>query len=300
MNSLKKIKDNFSFKVNKCSFNNNVRFINTDKGHFVIKKNKHNNAELFRYLETKNFHNFLELYDYSDEYEVYQYVNNVPVTTEEKALDIVNIITMLHNKTTFYKNSDIDKLQEIYEDINSKLRYLNHYYENIRIIIEEEKYTSPSGYLFLRNLSVIHRSIDESKYFIDKWYNLAKTKENFRVATIHNYLELSHLIKGNDTYLISWDKSCKASPIYDVLSLYKETYNKVDFSLLFELYNSKYPLYEEELYLLFSLLLVPSKIEFIEREIINTKDVYELNNYLISTINFISKYQSNDTNAKAD
>ncbi|MBQ7136576.1 MAG: hypothetical protein IJO43_01190 [Bacilli bacterium] len=300
MNSLKKIKDNFSFKINECSFNNNVRFINTDKGRFVVKKNKHNNANLFRYLRTKNFHNFLELYDYSDEYEVYQYVNNVPVTIEEKALDIVNLITMLHNKTTFYKSSDIDKFQEIYEDINNKLAYLNNYYQNIRMIIEEEKYTSPSGYLFLRNLSVIHRSIDESKYFIDKWYELVKTKENFRVATIHNYLELDHLIKGDVTYLISWDKSCKASPIYDIMSLYKETYDKVDFYSLFELYNSKYPLYEEELYLLFSLLLVPSKLEFIKREIVNTKDVYELNNYLISTINFISKYQSDNTNAKTN
>jgi len=298
MNNLKKIKTNFSFKINKCSYYKNTRFIDTDRGQFIVKKNNHNNIELFRYLETKNFNNYLDLYDYSEDYEIYPYIENIPLTIEEKAQDIVFLISVLHNKTTFYKTTDIDKLQAIYEDINNKLMYLDHYYENIRMIIEEDNYMSPSGYLFLRNLSIIFRSIDESKHFIDKWYNLAKTKNNFRVATIHNYLELDHLLKSDNTYLISWDKSCRASPIYDILSLYKETYEKLDFCSLFELYNSKYPLCEEELYLLFSLLLVPSKIDFTERELINTKNVYNLTNYLISTINFVSKYQSNNSNSK--
>ena len=300
MNNFKKIKDNFDFKINKCTFCNNTKFIDTNRGKFIVKKNNSNNNELFRYLETKNFNNFLSLYDYSDDYEIYSYIENVDINLEEKAQEIIYIISMLHNKTTFYKNKDLDKFQELYEDINNKLLYINNYYENIRMINEDEAFISPSGYLFLRNSSVIFKCIDLSKSYIDKWYETIKNKNNYRVCTIHNHLELSHLLKCDNSYLISWDKSCKASPIYDILSLYKDIHDKVEFSILFELYNSKYPLYEEELYLLFSLMLVPDKLDFLDREIINTKNVYELTNYLISAFNFVSKYNSKETDSKTN
>ena len=300
MNSLKKITSQIPFKVNKCSYCKNTRVLDTDKGKFVVKKNNHNNNELFRYLETKNFNNFVNLYNYSSDYEVYPYIDNVDINDEEKALDIVYLITLLHNKTTFYKTKDIDLFQSLYEDINNKLTYLYNYYDNLRMVIEEDNYMSPSSYLLLRNISIIFRSIDDSKFFIEKWYKISKDKDNYRVVTIHNNLELDHLIKSDSTYLISWNKSCRASPIYDFLSLYKNTYERVDSCILFDLYNSKYPLYEEEKYLLFSLLLVPSKLDLSNREIINTKEVYELTNYLISTINFISKYYSNESNTKTD
>lgn len=296
MNNLKRLNSQFNFKINKCLFCKNTRIIDTDRGKFVVKKNNHNNRELFKYLESKNFNNFLNVYDYNPEYEIYPYIDQVAMSYEEKALDLVYLISLLHNKTTFYKTTDLDNLQKIYEDINNKLNYLNSFYENIKMAIEEEIYMSPSHYLLIRNCSIIFKSIEQSKYFIDKWYNLAKTKKTFRVATIHNYLELDHLLKGDNTYLISWDKSCKASCIYDLLSLYKATYEKLDFSSLFETYNSKYPLYEEEMYLLFSLLLVPQRIDFSNREILNTKNVYELCSYLISTMNFVSKYHSTSTN----
>lgn len=299
MNNLKDLTSNFNFRIKKCSYCKNIKIIDTDKGRFIVKKNKRNNNDLFRYLETKNFNNFINLYDYSDDYEIYPYIDYVNMTNEEKGLDIIYLISLLHNKTTFYKNTDIDNLQRIYEDILNKLNYLEHYYSNLKMVIEEDNYMSPSGYFLLRNSSIIFRSIDESKYFLDNWYNLAKNKKTFRVVTIHNHLELDHLLKGDNTYLISWDKSCKASPIYDVLSLYKNTYDKVDFSCLFETYNSKYPLSNEELYLLFALLLVPSKIDLSKREIENTKNVYKLSNYLISVINFVSKYHSNSTDSKA-
>ena len=108
------------------------------------------------------------------------------------------------------------------------------------------------------------------------------------------------MIKGDNTYLISWDKSSKASPIYDLLSLYQNTYDKTDFSSLFEIYNSKYPLMKEELYLLYALLLVPKKLELSSNEIVNTKDVYRLTNYLIKTEEFISKYNSEKSNKQTD
>lgn len=296
MDSIKKISSNFDLKINKCKYCNNIKILDTDKGKFVVKKNNSDKRELFRYLESKNFNNFLNFYNVDDNYEIYPYINEVNLTLEERAIDIIYLISILHNKTTFYKNIDLDNIKALYEDINNKLLYLTNYYDNLRMSIEEERYPSPSNYLLLRNISIIFKSIDDSKYFIDNWYNNIKNNKTFRVVTVHNYLELDHLIKGDNSYLISWDKSQKASPIYDLLSLYKNVYDKVEFSSIFEIYNSKYPLTKEEIYLLFSLMLVPEKLELINNEIINTKEVYNLTNYLLKTTSLISKYNPDKSN----
>lgn len=285
-------------KINKYSIFKNVKIIETNNGKYVIKKRNHNNDYLFQYLKTKNFNNFVNIYRCNDDYEMYPYVDNINLTDEEKALDIIYIITLLHNKTTSYKITDQDLLQKIYEDINDKLIYISNYYDNLKMIIEEELYPSPSKYLLLRNSTVIYHSVDSSKYFIDKWYKKAKEKKNYRVATCHNNLELDHLIKDDGVYLISWNKACRASPIYDILSLYKNVYDKVDFFSLFEIYNTKYPLFEEEIYLLFALLLVPDKIDLSFKEIINTKNVYDLTNYLMITNDFVSKYHTNNSTSQ--
>ena len=39
------------------------------------------------------------------------------------------------------------------------------------------------------------------------------------------------------------------------------------------------------------------RIDFSNREILNTKNVYELCSYLISTMNFVSKYHPTSTNS---
>lgn len=300
MNNLKEIKSNFGFKINKCKYCDNIRILDTDKGTFVAKKNNRDKNDLFKYLQTKNFNNFLNFYDYNSDYEIYPYINEIELTDEERAIDIINLISILHNRTTFYKELDLDKIKELYEDLNNKLFYLTNYYDNLRIIFEDENYIAPSHYFLLRNISIVFRSIDDSKHFVDKWYESIKNKKNVRVVTIHNNLELNHLLKGEDTYLISWDNSSKASPIYDLLSLYKNSYQRIEFSSLFEIYNSKYPLTQEELYLLYALLLVPNKLDLQKSEIVNTKDVYLLTNYLIQTQEFVSKYNPEKANKQTD
>lgn len=300
MNSLREIISKFGFKINKCKYCDNLRIIDTNKGKFVVKKNNNNNSDLFKYLQTKNFTNFLTPYDYNDKYEIYPYINEISLNDEERAIDIIYLISILHNKTTFYKEIDLDSIKTLYEDINNKLAYLTNYYDNLRTIIEEKNYPSPSNYLLLRNISLIFRSIDDSKYFIDKWYNVIKNKSSYRVATVHNYLELNHLLKGDNTYLISWDKSIKASPIYDLLSLYKNIYDEVEFYSLFEMYNSRYPLTEDEIYLFLSLMMVPEKLDLTSSEIVNTKEVYKLTNYLIKTTSFALKYNPEKSNKQTN
>ena len=55
---------------------------------------------------------------------------------------------------------------------------------------------------------------------MESWYELVKTKKRKRVVTLHNNLKLDNLIKNNQTFLISWDKSKIDMPIYDIVNFY--------------------------------------------------------------------------------
>ena len=84
-------------------------------------------------------------------------------------------------------------------------------------------------------------------------------------------------------------------PILDFYHFFQNNYLNLNFSNLFNIYLSKYPLYEEEKYLLFSLLLKPTKLELINSEIINTRKVYNLIEYLATTNEFVSKHYSKES-----
>lgn len=292
MNDIRNIVDKYDFKVKKYRDQGTTKVIDTDKGKFVLKKKKSDNKkELYNYLSAKRFDNYVKLYnDHDDEYEIYPYVDDLITDSDDKALDIIFLTTMLHNKTTFYKNFSTEEKKKNFEDHNNRLDYLMSYYDNIRWIIEEDPYPSPSNYMLLRNLSLIYIAIDSSRFFMKKWYDIVEKKKNKRVARIHGNLSLDHLIESDNIYLISWDNSRIDSPALDFYYFYQNNYLDLDFTNLFNVYLSKYPLLEEEKYLLFSLLLCPVKLELVDKEIINTRKVYNLIEYLARTNEFVSKH----------
>ena len=81
-----------------------------------------------------------------------------------------------------------------------------------------------------------------------------------------NNLDLSHYIKNNYDYLISWDKSKIDIPIFDLYNLYNNHFNDFDFFELLKRYESVYPLKKYEIKLLFILITMPSKLEFNDNE----------------------------------
>lgn len=294
MNEIRNLVSKYDFKVKKYYNRGKTRIIDTDKGKFVFKKKSTpTKEELYNYLSAKKFNNYIKPYNQlEDDYEIYPYVDDLIEDTDDKALDIIYLISMLHNKTTFYKNFPLDEKNKIYEEHIKQLDYLTSYYDNIRWIIEQQKYPSPSNYLLLRNISLIYISIDSARHFLKKWYKVVKDKKTKRVSRIHGNLALNHLIESDNIYLISWDKSKIDIPVLDFYEFYKNDYLNVNFIDLFSIYLSKYPLHEEEKYFLFFLMLTPEKLELNNSEIINTRYVYNLIDYLAKTNEFVSKHDS--------
>ena len=87
-----------------------------------------------------------------------------------------------------------------------------------------------------------------------------------RKTIVHNNLKLSHFIRNKKDYLISWDKSKIDIPIFDLYIFYNNHFNDLNFFEILKKYESKYPLKNYELELLYILILMPIKIEFNDTE----------------------------------
>lgn len=292
MNNLRSFLNKNDLILNRLTIKNKTKILDTNRGTLVLKK-KDNNINLtntFNYLESRSFDNYPKRVFENNNYDVYEYINGYNEPDEQKILDLINLLTILHYKTTFYKEVDIDYFKEIYENTINKIDYIYNYYTDIISLIETSIYMSPVEYLIARNISKIYESLNYSKENINKWYELVKNKRRIRVVNIHNNLSLEHYIKGNKPYLISWEKSKIDNPIYDLYNLYLNHYLDFDFSELFLNYESKYPLLKEERILLFSLMTIPWKFEFDDTEYNLCKNARMLFDYLYKTEKLVTEY----------
>lgn len=256
---------------------------------YVLKENKGNN-KVFSYLDARGFNYYPSNKVLSDKYVLYEYLKDYNISDDERAIELINLVSLLHSKTTRYNSISIDDYKKIYEDIDNKINKLYSYYSDLNELIEQEIYMSPSNYLLVRNISKIYSSLNYCKNELDNWYELVKDNKKERVALIHNNLSLDHLIRNENSYLISWDKSKFDNPIYDLYNFYKNNYEKIEISSLLEIYQKRYPLKQNELKLFFILISLPDKIEFTNNDFNNCKLVDKMLDYLYKTDSIISPY----------
>ena len=287
---LRELFDDNKLIIKKITLINDVRIVDTGEEKLVIKKRNTNLEELFKYLKSRSFDYFPKIIYQTRNYDIYKFINDTKIEPEEKMLDIIKIVTLLHNKTTFYKDIDDDTYKNLYESILERIDYLYNYYNDIVDIIEENDYMSPSNYLFIRNVSKLYASLDYAKYQINNWYNIIENKKRIRVVNIHNNLSLEHYLLEERPYLISWEKSKRDIPIYDLINLYKRYYKEIDFCDMFRIYEGNYPLLEEEKNLLLCLMSLPEKLEFNEREFSMCKKVSNFYEYINATDRLINDY----------
>ncbi len=296
MRKYKEVLETLNLRPYKYHIKGKVAIIDTDKDLLVIKeKNNKQNYKIFDYLSSRGFNYFPEIIKVTDEFLVSEYVEDIEIPKEQKLIDLIELLALLHSKTTHHKEVDIDDYKHLFEDISNNIEYLNSYYTDMITLIENEVYMSPSSYLIARNISKILASLNFCKNELDSWYSLIKEKRKQRVVVLHNNLDLSHFIKNNKPYLINWEKSIIDNPIFDLYKLYKRLSLEVDFSDLFIKYEQSYPLLEEEKKLFFILISLPNKINLIDSEYKNTINVSELVDYLYKTEQFLSPYYSEKT-----
>ena len=281
------------YKPYRYTIRGKVIILNTTSGDFVVKEKKNDKdmRELYNYLVSRSFNNFPSLMDDTrSNVNVYEYLDSVSMPVEQKALDLIDLISNLHNKTTFYKTVTEDTFKEIYDNIKANIDYLKLYYDELYEKIKKDIYMSPSNYLFIRNAYKIFASLDFCLHELDEWFSIVKTQTKKRVCLIHNHLCLEHFLKNDKDYLISWEESRVDSPVMDLYHLYKCEYFNVSFDVILSRYFEKVKLSEDEKKLFFILISIPKKIEFLENEFESTSVVREALDYLFVTESLVRPY----------
>lgn len=269
-----------------------------DDEFLVIKeKDNHNIRETYDYLTSRNFDYYPKLRQNNDKYNIYEYIEDINIPIEQKAFDMMYLLSLLHNKTTFYKEMDINEYKEIFEDTSSKIEYTINYYNNLMNIIESHVFMSPSEYLIARNISKILGALEYTKRNINNWYDLVKTIAKKRVVLLYNNIDINHVIRNKDLYLINWEKSKLGIPIYDLYNFYIKYALTFDFIDLLNFYESKYPLLKEEKLLLYILVSIPDIIYFTDNEVNNCKATKRVIDMIYKTEILASKY-TEETNTE--
>lgn len=295
MHKINELLKKYELKPRKYTKNKSTTIVETDTGKYIIKKKKSINKDILEYLNSRNF-NYIPkpLNNESDIYEITNYIDSYNIPNEQKILDLIDLVALLHNKTTHYKEVTEDYYKEIYEDLLNNVEHLYTYYMDIISLIETKVYMSPSEYLLARNISKIFSVLNFIKEEIENWLLLVKDKKKQRLVVLHNKLDLEHFIVNEKNYLTSWDKAKIDIPVFDIYKLYIRHSLEFEFDEIFKRYEKSYPLYEEERKLFFILIMLPQKIEFEKSEYNNTKKIGKMVDYLYKTEKFISPYYSKE------
>lgn len=281
--------------INKITIKKNVRIIDNK---YVIKKKNNSLNNTFNYLLSRSFNYFPEVIKEDSEYIYYKYIEDINEPKEQKMIDLMILLSILHNKTTIYKEIDIDHYKSIYESTNKEIDDTYTYYNKLMNNIDEQVYMSPSNYLIARNISIIYSSLNYAKEHIDLWYKMIENERKVRVVTIHNNLSLDHYLKQDKPYFISWDNSKIDIPIYDLIKIYKSHYLEYDFVDMLKIYLNKYPLNKEEMTLFLALISIPDKIKYTNSEYKTVLEVRRIIDYVYKTKDLLKEYRIKEESQK--
>ena len=247
---------------------------------YIIKLNT-NNYDIYKYLISKNFTFIPSNYsDSNDNFDVLEYIKETKMDDIPKINDFLKILSILHLKTSYMREIDLDEIKENYETLINEIHELRVYYHKINDSIDKELFLSPANYLLVRNITLIYSILNISEKNLNKIFDKLKKEKSIKVCLLHNNLSLDHLLTSDKEYLISWDKSYFDSPIIELENFYRKYYHFVTINDFFGIYEAVNKLTDIEKNLLLIKISIPRKIEFTDNNYNNTVIVNKEINYL--------------------
>ena len=274
--------------MNKIRINKSIKIYNDE---YII-KNEEDLTDLYKYLDSKKFSNYVPIIDNKDNYSKYKYIDSINYNNEDLALSGIKVLAELHKKTSYNKEVNIDKINDIYCSLKAYINYVLDYYKNIINNILLIEYPFSSDLLLINNYYKINEMCNKSLDLLEKWL-LNNTNNDKRFVLNHGNLSLEHILINDKTYFISWSKSSFDSPVLDLINFYKNTWDKTEFDYILKDYLNIFELTENELILLCINISIPPIFIDSKSEFIRTKNVANILKYLYKTDNLIRPYCSN-------
>ena len=93
------------YKPYKITRKNKVYIVNTMDGDYALKENPQiNYKDLYKYLKSRNFNYLPNMsLDSRDDLLVLEYQDDISIDKEQKALDLIELVGLLHSKTSYFK-----------------------------------------------------------------------------------------------------------------------------------------------------------------------------------------------------
>ena len=279
------------YKPYKYTIQGRAHILESTSGNVVIKEKGEDIRTLYEYLQSRNFTHFPALLDDSrDGINVFEYVPDTKMPKEQKAMDFIKVVALLHQKTTYYKDVSEDEFKKIYDKVHDNIEYLKYFYDNLYEEYYKEIYPSPSQYFLLNNFSKVYSSLLFSERELEIWYSKVRELKKYRVCQIHNHLSLDHFCKSKEECLLSWEKSTKDTPVLDLIGFYKNCYFDMNFETLFHEYLKYCPWSDEERLLFFIVISIPPKFELKGTEFELVKNIREVLDYVYKTESLVRPY----------
>ena len=290
-NEINRLLKDYEIKIYSYKKKKDCYIITTDKGKFVVSNNFNNNY-IFDYLSTRMFNFYPEII-INDKYLVTKYIEDKIIPKEQKINDLTDLMSLLHSKTSYYKNIT-DEYLIMYDELENNYNYLYEYYQNIINDVDNSIFLSPSKYLIARNITLILDSLNLGRYYLERWKEKISKLDKMRVSVINNDLSLSNYKRDDKPYIINWSKSKIDIPIFD---LYKLNSNEdIDIYEVLKRYEKKYQLKNGEKDLLMVLLFMPNKIDITNNEYNMCKNIKREINRLIKVHKLNKKYEKVNLN----
>ena len=290
-NEINKLLRNYGIKIYSYKKKKNYYIVATNKEKFVVSNNFNNNY-IFDYLSTRMFNFYPEIV-INDKYLVTKYIEDKIIPREQKINDLIDLMSLLHSKTSYYKNIT-DEYLIMYDELENNYNYLYEYYQKIIDDIDNSIFLSPSKYLIARNITLILDSLNLGRYYLERWKEKISKLDKMRVSVINNDLSLSNYKRDDKPYIINWSKSKIDIPIFD---LYKLNSNEdIDIYEVLKRYEKKYQLKNGEKELLMVLLFMPNKIDITNNEYNMCKNIKREINRLIKVHKLNRQYEKVNLN----
>lgn len=249
---------------------------------------------VFDYLKSRNFLGFLKPLKDDGSCEIYIFQeDNVPF--QDKAKDLILLLSLLHTKTTTYEKVVFADCEKFYQEIASKINFQMEYYLKLQEQFENNVYMAPDEYLFMRNASIFYRNLRKSREYLDLWLDFLKKEENRRVVFLQGSPTFFNFVDLEKPYFRDFSLSKRGCVVYDFLFFYKRFYEDVEMVSLFRLYQKNFYFDEGEKYLFYALLLFNDNVVDISAS--HYKNVVEFNKtirYLESSYSFLLKQNEKD------
>ena len=294
MNNLQECICKYSLSVKKIQYYNAFILIYTEQQIYLFIEDDKNRISVFNQLKNFDYIYYQEsINDENDLYGLYYFHENID-NFKLKDDKMIQLLALLHKKSLIDKTVSSSEILDLYESIKRKIQDVLEYYENLLDYVISFSFSRIDYYNYIINFSLIYHSIYQALYYLEQWYHEQKNDSFIRKAFLLHRTDIENFCNCEKPYFYQVGDCSYDLLIYDLVSFYKNNYDKIDMNKMYFEYQEVVQLLESEKSLFYCLISIPDKLSFqsssYENTVLLTKQLY----YIDQTNIFISKENKED------